>query len=30
MQHDDPSGIAVLLDSPKRYAFAFCTFPYHM
>jgi hypothetical protein len=27
MQHDEPSGIAVLLDSPNRYAFAFCTFP---
>ena len=27
MQHDDPSGIAVLLDSPNRYTFALCTFP---
>jgi hypothetical protein len=27
MQHDDSSGIAVLLDSPNCYTFAFCTFP---
>ena len=27
MQHYDSSGIAVLLCSPNRYAFAFCTFP---
>ena len=27
MQHDDPCGIAVLLDSPNRYACAFGTFP---
>src|SRR5688572_14111316 len=27
MQHDHASGIAVLLDSPNWYAFAFGTFP---
>ena len=27
MQYDHPRGIAVLLDSPNRDAFAFCTFP---
>lgn len=27
MQHDDACGIAVLLDSPNRYAVAFCAFP---
>lgn len=27
MQHDDSCRIAVLLDSPNRYAVAFCAFP---
>jgi hypothetical protein len=27
MQHDDPCRIAMLLDSPNRYAVAFCAFP---
>jgi hypothetical protein len=27
VQHDHPSGVAVLLDRPNRNAFALCTLP---